>query len=167
MLPHDSILVKSTMAALLDQVRESFEGPIVSVGSSGQQRRTRAHPGCCMAVRACLCHVQDFVGQKHAEQYAQNILIPSASIGFVVGWLAQDIRITLGIFGFGVLLALAVSDLSRQVSQAPRKLELTDIVTSHWITQVAVPPWSFYNENPVAWLPVVPSAEAPETKKTI
>ena len=139
----------------------------MSAAPGGRERRTRAHPARSLHYGRCLCHFQDFVGQKHAEQYAQNILIPSASIGFVVGWLAQDIRITLGIFGFGVLLALAVSDLSRQVSQAPRKLELTDIVTSHWITQVAVPPWSFYNENPVAWLPVVPSAEAPETKKTI
>lgn len=99
------------MSALLDQVRESLEGPIVRSGDE-----TWLDDALIRESRPCLCPSQDFVGQKYAEQYAQNVLIPSASIGFVVGWLAQDIRITLGIFGFGVLLALAVSCRIRKTS---------------------------------------------------
>lgn len=56
---------------------------------------------------------QDFEGQKKAERYAQLILIGSAIVGFLLGFVAQDLRITFGLFGSGFVAALLVRTVAR------------------------------------------------------
>jgi signal peptidase complex subunit 1 len=52
--------------------------------------------------------VQDFEGQRKAERYAQLILVSSAVIGFLLGFALQDLRVTFGLFGSGLVGALFV-----------------------------------------------------------
>ncbi|KAF9418859.1 hypothetical protein BGZ76_004322, partial [Entomortierella beljakovae] len=67
----------------------------------------------------------DFHGQRYAEQITQGLVSAFGVIGFLVGFILQDIRLSLYIFVAGVgLSALLV-----------------------------IPAWSFLNKNPVRWLP--------------
>jgi len=67
----------------------------------------------------------DFEGQRLAELITTVLLGVSGIIAFFVGYVKQDIYQTLWVgLGGTVLTFLAV-----------------------------VPPWPFYNKNPVAWLP--------------
>jgi len=71
----------------------------------------------------------DFEGQKTAEQLATALLSTLGGIAFIIGYFLQDIKLALQIgLGGTVLVALVV-----------------------------VPPWPFYNKNPVKWLPVAGS----------
>ncbi|KAI9315674.1 microsomal signal peptidase 12 kDa subunit-domain-containing protein [Dichotomocladium elegans] len=47
--------------------------------------------------------------------------------GFVIGYVNQDLLLTIIIFGIGVALSLLV----------------------------ALPPWPFYNRHPLKWLPML------------
>ncbi|MBW0477978.1 hypothetical protein O181_017693 [Austropuccinia psidii MF-1] len=67
----------------------------------------------------------DFEGQRKVERLNQIILSVTAALAFVVGYLAQSMLLTYGVFGAGFLTALLV----------------------------IVPPWPVYNRHPVAWLP--------------
>ncbi|CAI2169747.1 17826_t:CDS:2 [Funneliformis geosporum] len=69
----------------------------------------------------------DFEGQKLAEFVSQAGIILFAVIGFVVGFLLQDILLTFQIFAGGI------------------------IVTSILV----LPSWSLYNKHPVQWLPPI------------
>ncbi|KAF3925627.1 hypothetical protein ABW21_db0206765 [Orbilia brochopaga] len=74
----------------------------------------------------------DFNGQKLADQITTYTLSISALLAFIVGFIAQDIRLTLYIGLAGTALAfLAV-----------------------------VPPWPVYNQHPVTFLSVAPSTGA-------
>ncbi|KAJ5812534.1 hypothetical protein N7474_008835 [Penicillium riverlandense] len=66
----------------------------------------------------------DFHGQRLAEILSTVLLILSAAVSFVVGYIFKDIHLTLWI-GLAGTLATAV---------------------------VVVPPWPFYNQNPEKWL---------------
>ncbi|PVI02744.1 SPC12-domain-containing protein [Periconia macrospinosa] len=80
---------------LLDQVRDAVEGQI------------------------------DFEGQRLAELITTVLLGGVGILAFIVGFMAQDIKLSLYIGLAGTALTfLAV-----------------------------VPPWPFYNKNPEAWLP--------------
>lgn len=61
---------------------------------------------------------QDFEGQRKAERYAQLFVISSAVLGFLLGLILQDLRVTFGMFGSGFLGALLVSSHSRLRSVA-------------------------------------------------
>ncbi|KAK6349769.1 hypothetical protein TWF696_006045 [Orbilia brochopaga] len=72
----------------------------------------------------------DFKGQKLADQITTYTLSIAAFLAFIVGFVAQDIRLTLYIGLAGTALTfLAV-----------------------------VPPWPIYNQNPVQFLAVASSA---------
>ncbi|KAL1793440.1 hypothetical protein ACET3X_008422 [Alternaria dauci] len=85
---------------LLEQARDAFEGQI------------------------------DFEGQRLAEMLSTVLLGAAGIIAFIVGYLQQDIRLTL-------YIGLAGSALT---------------------FLVVVPPWPFYNKNPEDWLPPYNSA---------
>lgn len=83
------------MAELLDQVRDAVEGQI------------------------------DFEGQRLAELITTFLLGAAGILAFFVGFLTQDIKLSLYIgFAGTAITFLAV-----------------------------VPPWPFYNKNPEPWLP--------------
>ncbi|KAK9900102.1 SPC12-domain-containing protein [Cystobasidium minutum MCA 4210] len=93
------------MAELLDYARSCFEGSI------------------------------DFEGQRKAEQYTNWLIPGSALIAFVVGFILQDLRITMGIYATGFLTTLLV----------------------------VVPPWNMYRQNPIKWLPAQSVSEGQDT----
>ena len=117
---------------LLEQVRDAVEGQIVrrAIVTVGQQKLANT----CM---------QDFEGQRLAEMLTTVMLgaagvrsrppavcvdvacSPSQIVAFIVGYLQQDIKLTLYIGLAGTALTFAV----------------------------VVPPWPFYNKNPEDWLP--------------
>ncbi|GAA5853367.1 hypothetical protein JCM8547_002429 [Rhodosporidiobolus lusitaniae] len=66
----------------------------------------------------------DFVGQELAEQRVKVVLWATAAVAFVVGFSAQDLRVTFGLFCVGVLGALAL----------------------------VIPPLPAYTAHPVKWL---------------
>ncbi|KZF21345.1 SPC12-domain-containing protein [Xylona heveae TC161] len=67
----------------------------------------------------------DFEGQHKAELLTTTLLGISGFVAFVIGYLLQDIRLTLAIgLGGTALTFIAV-----------------------------VPPWKAYNKHPIAWLP--------------
>ncbi|GBB92241.1 hypothetical protein RclHR1_01990013 [Rhizophagus clarus] len=69
----------------------------------------------------------DFEGQKRSELISQVGIILFAIIGFIVGFLLQNLALTFQIYAGGIFLtALFV-----------------------------LPPWSFYNQYPVQWLPSI------------
>ncbi|EFN59936.1 hypothetical protein CHLNCDRAFT_15382, partial [Chlorella variabilis] len=67
----------------------------------------------------------DFAGQKLAETLAMFIVSLFSVIGFIYGYLQQDFRGMMSLFGGGVLLAFVVG----------------------------VPDWPVYNKHPVKFLP--------------
>ncbi|RIA89237.1 microsomal signal peptidase 12 kDa subunit-domain-containing protein [Glomus cerebriforme] len=71
----------------------------------------------------------DFEGQKRAELISQVGIILFAVIGFVVGFLLQNLLLTFQIFGGGIFITALI----------------------------VLPPWSFYNQHPIQWLPSVQS----------
>ncbi|KFX99709.1 hypothetical protein O988_00839 [Pseudogymnoascus sp. VKM F-3808] len=68
----------------------------------------------------------DFEGQRLAELLATVLLAVAGAIAFVVGFVRQDITLALYVGLAGTALAFVV----------------------------VVPPWPFFNQNPVPWLPV-------------
>ncbi|KAK4455812.1 microsomal signal peptidase 12 kDa subunit-domain-containing protein [Podospora aff. communis PSN243] len=72
----------------------------------------------------------DFEGQKLAELIANVALSVSGVIAFLVGFYLQDIKLAVWIALAGTVLTFVV----------------------------VVPPWPFFNRNPVRWLPVGGSA---------
>lgn len=81
----------------------------------------------------------DFEGQKLAELLATIALIIVGAISFLVGFLLQDIALALkiGLAGTGLAFLLVV------------------------------PPWPFFNRNPVKWLPIGGGTKAPMVEQTI
>ncbi|KAK9721293.1 hypothetical protein K7432_003520 [Basidiobolus ranarum] len=73
----------------------------------------------------------DFSGQKLADQLYQSVLVISAVVAFIAGYLSQSHIIMLEVFGAGILLTLLL----------------------------VVPPWPMYNKNPLNWLPAVKKAK--------
>lgn len=67
----------------------------------------------------------DFDGQRLAELLTTALLTTAGLVAFLVGYSTQNIALTLWI----LLAGAAVTFL------------------------VVVPPWPFFNKNPVAWLP--------------
>ncbi|KAF2205592.1 microsomal signal peptidase 12 kDa subunit [Delitschia confertaspora ATCC 74209] len=80
---------------LLDQVRDVLEGQI------------------------------DFDGQRLAELITTVLLGAAGFLAFFLGFMAQDIRLTLWIGLVGTVFTFVV----------------------------VVPPWPFFNKNPITWLP--------------
>ncbi|KAJ5081375.1 hypothetical protein NUU61_009639 [Penicillium alfredii] len=66
----------------------------------------------------------DFHGQRLAEILSTVLLIISAAVGFVVGYIYKDIHQTLWISLAGTVFTAVV----------------------------VVPPWPFFNKNPEKWL---------------
>ncbi|KAF9414503.1 hypothetical protein BGZ94_000372 [Podila epigama] len=67
----------------------------------------------------------DFVGQNKAEQLTQTVISAFGVIGFLVGLILQDIRLSLIIFAAGILVTAIL----------------------------VVPAWPYLKRNPVQWLP--------------
>ncbi|KAJ4392076.1 hypothetical protein N0V93_005697 [Gnomoniopsis smithogilvyi] len=68
----------------------------------------------------------DFEGQKLAETLSTALLSVVGIISFLVGYLQQDIKLAVFIGLGGTALTFLI----------------------------VVPPWPFFNKNPVNWLPV-------------
>ncbi|XP_038628709.1 signal peptidase complex subunit 1-like [Tachyglossus aculeatus] len=79
----------------------------------------------------------DYKGQKLAEQIFQGIILTSAVIGFIYGYLIED-------FGWTVSIVMA------------------GFVVSCVLT---LPPWPMYRRHPLKWLPVQDSGY--EDKKSV
>jgi signal peptidase complex subunit 1 len=69
--------------------------------------------------------LQDFQGQYLAEILSTGMLIVSGALAFLVGFFTQDIYQTLYIGLGGTALTFLV----------------------------VVPPWPFFNQHPLSWLP--------------
>ncbi|NXS62402.1 SPCS1 peptidase, partial [Brachypteracias leptosomus] len=69
---------------------------------------------------------QDYKGQKLAEQIFQGIILVSAIIGFIYGYITEQ-------FGWTVYIVMAGFALS---------------------CLLTLPPWPMYRRNPLKWLPV-------------
>ncbi|NXK49341.1 SPCS1 peptidase, partial [Chauna torquata] len=72
----------------------------------------------------------DYKGQKLAEQIFQGIILVSAIIGFIYGYITEQ-------FGWTVYIHL---DLH--------------VLTSFLFSKLTLPPWPMYRRNPLKWLPV-------------
>ncbi|KAM0263388.1 hypothetical protein ACHAQJ_001244 [Trichoderma viride] len=68
----------------------------------------------------------DFKGQRRAEDYATISLFLTGLVAFNVGYLLQDIVMCLYVGLGGTLLTFLLT----------------------------IPPWPFYNKNPIKWLPI-------------
>ncbi|KUI64947.1 putative signal peptidase complex subunit 1 [Cytospora mali] len=74
----------------------------------------------------------DFEGQKLAELLSTVLLSVVGAISFLVGYFLQDIKLAVYIALGGTALTFVA----------------------------IIPPWPFYNKNPVKWLPVGGGATA-------
>ncbi|CAG8684443.1 6759_t:CDS:2, partial [Funneliformis mosseae] len=77
----------------------------------------------------------DFEGQKLAEFISQAGIILFAIIGFVVGFLLQDILLTFQIFAGGIIITAIL----------------------------VLPSYPIYNQHPVQWLPPIQIENKHET----
>ncbi|KAM9444127.1 signal peptidase complex subunit 1 [Clarias gariepinus] len=77
----------------------------------------------------------DYKGQKLAEQIFQGVILVSAIIGFIYGFIIEQ-------FGWTVYIMLAGFAVS---------------------CLLTLPPWPMYRRNPLTWQPTVP--ETPETRE--
>ncbi|KAL2271705.1 hypothetical protein VTJ83DRAFT_1076 [Remersonia thermophila] len=75
----------------------------------------------------------DFEGQKLVELLINVALSVVGAIAFLVGYVLQDIKLAvyIGLIGTALVFVLVI------------------------------PPWPFYNKNPVKWLPVGGGYQAP------
>ncbi|KAH0580560.1 hypothetical protein H2248_002053 [Termitomyces sp. 'cryptogamus'] len=73
----------------------------------------------------------DFEGQAFVELISRVVLIGSAIVAFIVGFVMQSLAVTFVIFG-GTTAVLAL---------------------------VVLPPWPMFNAHPVEWLPKVETKE--------
>ncbi|KAL7753463.1 hypothetical protein RI367_001238 [Sorochytrium milnesiophthora] len=74
----------------------------------------------------------DFEGQRLAERISQYLLIGSAALGLVAGFVMQQLSITFGTFGVGVFLT----------------------------SVLCIPSWGMYRKHPIAWAKPSPSSSA-------
>ncbi|KAG9761084.1 hypothetical protein KCU73_g2561, partial [Aureobasidium melanogenum] len=81
----------------------------------------------------------DFEGQRLVEMFSTTILTTAGIIGFMVGYATQNIQYTLWILLTGAALAFVV----------------------------CVPPWPFYNSDPVKWLPAKKSGAVSDINITV
>ncbi|KAH7140563.1 microsomal signal peptidase 12 kDa subunit-domain-containing protein [Dactylonectria macrodidyma] len=80
----------------------------------------------------------DFEGQKVTELLATILLVISGALSFFAGYILQDIKLAVYVgLGGTALTFLAV-----------------------------VPPWPFYNKNPVKWLPAGYAADLAASKSS-
>ncbi|XP_042535664.1 signal peptidase complex subunit 1 [Dipodomys spectabilis] len=126
--------------------RRDLSGP---PGDSGCPIRTAAARHCCSPSPRCppseltmLEHLSalptqmDYKGQKLAEQMFQGIILFSAIVGFIYGYVAEQ-------FGWTVYIVMAGFAFS---------------------CLLTLPPWPIYRRHPLKWLPVQDSGT--EDKKT-
>ncbi|GAA5979884.1 hypothetical protein JCM10908_001451 [Rhodotorula pacifica] len=69
----------------------------------------------------------DFVGQDLVEQRAKRILWTAAAISFIVGFVLQSLKVTLGLFALAFIGCIAIT----------------------------LPPLPAYTAHPVKWLPTL------------
>jgi signal peptidase complex subunit 1 len=69
----------------------------------------------------------DFKGQKLAERLYYYIILVLGILGFLLGFIVQDFKVTLAFLGFGT----AVSSL------------------------ICVPDWKYFNQEKLQWLPAL------------
>ncbi|CAH1762785.1 11625_t:CDS:2 [Entrophospora sp. SA101] len=79
------------------------------------------------------CNI-DFEGQKLADFVLQTGVITFSLLGFLLGLLLQDIKVTFILFGSGILF--------------------TSIII--------LPSYPFYNSHPIQWLPPIKNEEEKE-----
>ncbi|CRG88559.1 microsomal signal peptidase subunit SPC12, putative [Talaromyces islandicus] len=75
----------------------------------------------------------DFHGQRLAETLSTVLLIISGAVAFLVGYIQQDIYLTLWI----------------------------GLAGTAFTALVVIPPWPFYNQNPQPWLNSAAAAGGP------
>ncbi|KAJ1620281.1 microsomal signal peptidase 12 kDa subunit-domain-containing protein [Pavlovales sp. CCMP2436] len=83
------------------------------------------------------CDTQDFVGQLFCERTFQLFILLSGIIGWIVGYIQQDFKITCYFLAVGSGLSAAV----------------------------CLPDWPFWNRHPLDWLP--PRGYEPARKKPV
>uniref|UniRef100_A0A914BWW2 Signal peptidase complex subunit 1 n=1 Tax=Acrobeloides nanus TaxID=290746 RepID=A0A914BWW2_9BILA len=67
----------------------------------------------------------DFVGQQKAERIFQVILVVHGIIGFIAGFVTQQLSVSMYTIGFGFLLSCLI----------------------------VLPPWPFFRRHPLNWQP--------------
>uniref|UniRef100_A0A0N5A8M6 Signal peptidase complex subunit 1 n=1 Tax=Syphacia muris TaxID=451379 RepID=A0A0N5A8M6_9BILA len=81
----------------------------------------------------------DFVGQRKAERIYQVVLILFAVVGFILGYVIQQLCIAIYTLGIGLLLSVIL----------------------------VIPPWPYLRQNPIRWQPTqTEKKHGKETKKT-
>ncbi|KAI9371108.1 microsomal signal peptidase 12 kDa subunit-domain-containing protein [Aspergillus egyptiacus] len=108
------------MDDILAPLQNAFEGQIVSFGRTSHLLSSHAN----LAFSA----EQDFHGQRVTEVLSTALLIISGVVAFFVGYIFQDIYLTLWTGLAGTLLTALV----------------------------VIPPWPFYNKHPEKWLVPLP-----------
>ncbi|KAM6468254.1 signal peptidase complex subunit 1 [Liasis olivaceus] len=89
-----------------------------------------APPGTMLNIFRSIPTQMDYKGQKLAEQIFQGIILFSAVIGFIYGYITEQ-------FGWTVYIVMAGFTIS---------------------CLLTLPPWPIYRRNPLKWLPVQESA---------
>ncbi len=115
------------MDELLEQARSIYEGEIVLLPSlHSYPMTTPTTPPPFYTLASQLTHfTQDFHGQSLAETLSTALLSLSGVLAFIVGFLTQNIWQTLYVGLGGTALTFLV----------------------------VVPPWPFFNQHPLPWLP--------------
>ena len=103
------------MDQILEQARSIYEGEIVCPPKAVSNQPQLA----------ITYDLQDFAGQRLAEQISTVLLCISGALAFLVGFITQNIYQTLYIGLGGTALTFLI----------------------------VVPPWPFFNQQPQPWLP--------------
>ncbi|XP_032996609.1 signal peptidase complex subunit 1 [Lacerta agilis] len=120
---------------------DSASSPVQPETSEPPLPRERVYDGCgaqdvalqagiMLGVFRSIPTQMDYKGQKLAEQIFQGIILFSAVIGFIYGYITEQ-------FGWTVYIVMAGFALS---------------------CLLTLPPWPIYRRNPLKWLPVQESA---------
>ena len=95
---------------------------------------------------------QDFKGQMNCERTFQILVILFGLIGFVLGYLQQDFRLTF----YWLASGGSISAVVRSPRQHSRRWLLRTVpspASSH-PTQICLPDWPWWNRHPLEWLEV-------------
>ncbi|TPX34858.1 hypothetical protein SmJEL517_g02583 [Synchytrium microbalum] len=81
----------------------------------------------------------DFQGQKDVEKYTHTLLIFTGVTAFLIGFINQNLALTMGIMGGGLAVVFLLG----------------------------LPPWPIYKQHPVKWLPKSTAAGEAQREKTV
>jgi len=110
----------------------------------------------------------DFKGQYYCERLFQILVVLFGIVGFIVGYLQQDFRLTFLFLSAGGGISAVVCNgqrSTRRSSVSVARCSFSRLLFSP--TQICLPDWPWWNRHPLEWLEPLEEEEPKEKVKKV